>query len=172
MKEIISIWISPEYAINYSRMFSLLVLTYVILSLSRPGDQTLTDMGNIRISAGLYFTISLLMIAGIISLWLDWPSVAKLSSILLFLYNLITQYNLKGRIILKEFIEDISWSILFTFTGYLLVLFGVPVIVRILYLILIISFAVIWCLRNSFIRAKSNLLLDKIYMLIKGNNSK
>lgn len=166
MKEILTIWISSEYAINYGEVFCLLVLAYVILSLSRPGHQTLTGMGHVRFMARIYFATSLLMIAGIYLLspryGLIGAAIAKLSSILLLIFNLYAYYQLRGRISLKKFIADNGWAISFTFAGYLLVLFGVPIILRILFSILIISLALIWCWRDNFIRGQIKLILDKL----------
>ena len=176
MKEILTIWISSEYASNYSEVFSLLVLAYLISSLSRPGHQTLTGMGYVRFTAKIYFAMSILMIAGVYLLSSRYGLIgaagANLSSILLLTFNLYVHYKLKGQISFKEFMAYNGWAICFTFAGYLLILFSVPTILRILYSILIITFALIWCWRDRFIRGKIKIILDKIPLITRFNNSK
>lgn len=175
MKEILTLWISAEYAGNYSGVFSLLILAYMTLSLSRPGHQTLTGIGHVRFSARIYILMSLLTIMGIYWLsplyGLNGAAAAKLFSILLLSMNLYVYYLLKGRISIKYFLEDNGLAITFTFAGYLLILLNATVIMRIMFSIIIITFTLISLLTNRFIKVKTRIMLKKIFMIMRFKNS-
>ncbi len=65
MKELLSVWISPQYAETNSLFFCIIILAYGILSLSRPAHQTLVGLGKVRFTAITYFTSSILMLLAV-----------------------------------------------------------------------------------------------------------
>jgi len=65
MKELLSVWISPQYAEANSLFFCIIILAYGILSLSRPAHQTLVGLGKVRFTAITYFTSSILMLLAV-----------------------------------------------------------------------------------------------------------
>jgi O-antigen/teichoic acid export membrane protein len=62
MADFLSVWISPDYAAQYSQAFQLLILAYALLSLCRPGHQSLTGMGKVRFTSLVYAAATALML--------------------------------------------------------------------------------------------------------------
>ncbi len=101
MTEILSIWISPQYARQYSNTFALMVIGYGWLSLSRAGHQTLTGMGRFKFASIIYFLASIISLSGIyfFSRWWGLPGAAIGNDfmIVLLIYNLYVYYLLGGQ---------------------------------------------------------------------------
>ena len=58
-------WISPEYALHYSNVFRILILSYSFLSLSRPAHQSLMGLGKVKITSIVYMIATTIMLTGI-----------------------------------------------------------------------------------------------------------
>jgi small-conductance mechanosensitive channel len=71
----------------------------------------------------------------------------------------------------KEVINLPGWAISFTFTGYLLILLGVSVIVRILFSFLLIAWVLILSRRDRFLKSQTKLVLDKLRLMVKVDHS-
>ena len=51
MYDLLSIWISPDFAVSNTEGFRILIIAYGLLSLCRPAHQTLTGIGKVRFTA-------------------------------------------------------------------------------------------------------------------------
>ena len=154
MEEILYIWFSPEYASNNHLIFSLLIVAYTILSQSRIGHQTLTGMGEVSFSSGIYLLMSSVMIAGIYLLskkfGLLGAAAAQLSTILLLAYNLRVYYKLRGYVPFGMFVLENIWPLLSAATGFLLVLFGLPILSKLIFSLGIVLISTTLLLRDEF----------------------
>lgn len=65
MKELLSAWISPQYAEENSFFFCVIILAYGILSLSRPAHQTLVGLGKVKLTSLVYLIASVFMLAAV-----------------------------------------------------------------------------------------------------------
>lgn len=115
MDEILSIWISPEYALNYSNIFRLLIVSYGLISLSRPAHQTLTGIGKVKITSLVYLASTISMLTGLyfLSLHLGFvgAALANFVPILLLVMNIYAYKRLTGRIALGEMFRDLKLGI-------------------------------------------------------------
>jgi O-antigen/teichoic acid export membrane protein len=62
MKELLTVWISPQYAEANALFFCVIILAYSILSLSRPAHQTLVGLGKVRFTSLVYLGSAALML--------------------------------------------------------------------------------------------------------------
>jgi O-antigen/teichoic acid export membrane protein len=115
MNEILTIWISASYATQYSKVFSLLIVAYGLLSLCRPGHQTLTGIGRVRFTSLVYLFSTISMLIGVYvfsrNFGLYGAASANCFMILLLAYN-IASYKLLGA---KQFswravLDDLKWG--------------------------------------------------------------
>jgi membrane protein EpsK len=63
MRELLTVWISPQYAEANALFFCVIILAYSILSLSRPAHQTLVGLGKVRFTSLVYLGSAALMLA-------------------------------------------------------------------------------------------------------------
>jgi len=113
MQEILSLWISPDYAVRYANPFCVLIIAYSFLSLSRPAHQTLTGIGRVRFAALIYFFSTVLMLLGVFILsqrfGLLGAATADVMMIFLLTYNLYIYYR---------YGKSFSWLVIFTDLGW------------------------------------------------------
>jgi O-antigen/teichoic acid export membrane protein len=128
MNEILSLWISPDYASNYSHIFRIFIVGYGLLSLVRPAHQTLTGIGKVKVTSTIYLlsTISMLTALYFLSKWFGFvgAAMANIVPVLLLAMNLYVYKNLTGRNALKAMFEDLKWGIFLPILMYLLILLG------------------------------------------------
>ena len=116
MKELLSLWISPEYAAANSGLFCVIILAYSILSLSRPAHQTLVGMGKVKRTALTYLTASVVMLAAVygLSLRLGLPGagIANLAMAALLGMNFYLYRWFNRRRVWQRFLTDLALGIL------------------------------------------------------------
>ena len=123
MDVILAFWISPEYSNAYSHVFRILLLAYLFLSASRPGHQTLTGIGKIRLTALIYLSVAIIMLVGLYfsaSFWgLAGAAASNLLLAILLIYNLLTHRLLGGAVPWRSVFADLSILALLPLLAYL-----------------------------------------------------
>lgn len=132
MRDILAIWISPDYASKYSQIFNILILAYCTLSLNRPAHQTLTGMGKVKFTSITYVTSSIIMLVGVfyLSRQFDLIGAAIANTLMIFLLvmNIYVYKLLLGRYDIKILLLDLKWGLMlpifFTFVLFFPPTFG------------------------------------------------
>ena len=116
MDEVLSIWISPEYAASYSHIFRLFIVGYGLLSLVRPAHQTLTGTGKVKITSLIYLfsTISMLISLYFLAHFFGLAGAALANSVpvLLLAMNLYIYKQMSGHTAIKEMFVDLKLGLL------------------------------------------------------------
>jgi len=127
MYEILFFWISPNFAVNYTNAFRLLIIAYSLLSLCRPAHQTLTGMGRIKFATLVYLLSTLLMLTGVffLSNWVGFTGavVANLLMVFLLVLNLFVYHIFQSPIQWRDVLEDLQWGLFLPILVYGLSLF-------------------------------------------------
>mgnify|MGYP001346185109 CR=1 FL=1 len=115
MDTILSFWISYEYAKSYTNIFRIIIIAYLVISMSRIGQQTLTGIGNIKVVSIIYFISSILMLGGIKLLsnpfGLEGAAYANLFMITLISFNLIVYKHLPIQNSWRSVFQDIGFAL-------------------------------------------------------------
>jgi O-antigen/teichoic acid export membrane protein len=126
MDKLLSLWISPEYSIKYTKIFCVFILAYFLISLSRVGHQTLTGMGKARFTSLMYLFTSILMLAGVYLLTkrngLMGAAMANLIMVLLLSFNLFVYSKFSKLNLFNDFVKDNCLPIVMLFIAYLMTL--------------------------------------------------
>jgi len=116
MHEILSLWISPYYAMQYTDTFSILIIAYSLLSISRPAHQTLTGMGKVKFTAIVYLLSTIIMLNGVFFLsskfGLIGASAANMILISLLIFNLYVYHIFHNPIQWKYILIDLQWGLI------------------------------------------------------------
>jgi O-antigen/teichoic acid export membrane protein len=115
MNEILSVWISPDYAARYAGAFRILIVAYGLLSLSRPAHQTLTGMGRVRFTAFFYMLATILMLAGVFFLSREFgflgAAASNLALALLLVFDWSVYRRFQDRSAWKPMLADLQWGL-------------------------------------------------------------
>lgn len=129
MKELLSLWISPDYAAANKATFSIIILAYGVLSLSRPAHQTLVGLGKVKFTALIYLIASVAMLAAVYllssRLGLPGAAIANLEMVILlgmnfFLYRWFNRQKVWGRLL-----PDLALGVLPMVLALILALMGI-----------------------------------------------
>jgi O-antigen/teichoic acid export membrane protein len=116
MNDLLSLWISADYATRYSNVFRVLFIAYSLLSLSRPAHQTLTGLGKVKFTAVVYLSSTILMLSTLFFLSLQYSllgaATANLVMILLLIYNLFLYFTFEKPFPWKRMFVDLQWGLL------------------------------------------------------------
>jgi O-antigen/teichoic acid export membrane protein len=127
MCEILFFWISPDFAVSYTKAFRLLIVAYGLLSLCRPGHQTLTGMGRIGFATLVYLLSTLLMLTGVffLSNWFGFIGAvaANFLMVSLLVFNLSVYHILQNPIQWLDVFVDLQWGLFLPIFIYGLSLF-------------------------------------------------
>ncbi len=115
MHEILSLWISSDYADKYAGAFKILIVAYTLLSLCRSGHQTLIGLGKVKFTSLVYLFSSIFMLISLYFLsrffGLIGAAIANLIMVILLVFNLYVYKTLSMQIRLRDVIEDLGWGI-------------------------------------------------------------
>jgi len=158
MDRILSLWISPEYAIKYTNIFRVLILAYFLISLSRIGHQTLTGMGKVKITSLTYLSTSILMLAGVYlsasRYGLIGAAITNLTMVLLLSFNLLVYLKFSKKISMKDIAKDLFFAVVIPFIAYGLTLRPIysSTGIRIFTTLLLITIAAILLIKTDSIK--------------------
>ena len=173
MQEIISFWISPDYAVRYSNVFRLLIVAYGWLSLCRPAHQALTGLGRVKFTAFTYFISTMLMLFSLF-FWssrfgLVGAAVSNMLMICLLVFNIFVYYLFQATFRWRDLMEDLRLGmflpiIVYGLTQFLfysspMYKFGETIMVGILFSWLIAGDKL---MKNKFIALKQTILHFKV----------
>jgi len=112
MKELLSVWISPQYAEANELFFSVIILAYGILSLSRPAHQTLVGLGKVKFTSLVYLSASLLMLAAVYLLSIEYGLIgagsANLMMVVLLCMNIFLYKWFERGQVCRSFVTDLA----------------------------------------------------------------
>ncbi|MBN2395434.1 MAG: oligosaccharide flippase family protein [Candidatus Atribacteria bacterium] len=129
MNELLTLWISADYAQKYTMFYQILIIAYSFISLTRPAHQTLTGMGKVKITSITYFITTIFMFG---TLYLLAARLGFLGAVLskgvMFLlgfYIIHTYQILQEKVIWKDSLKDIGLG-LFLPSVIFLIVFLIP----------------------------------------------
>ena len=176
MKEILAIWISPDYSAVYYQFFCVMILAYSAISLARPGLQTLDGIGKIRISALVYLANSLIMLVGVYVLSVKYgllgAGLANLLMLGLLLLNAVAYKILSGTVAWKTLLTDLALGLILPGMAYLVILVSNDAMLRILVSILILVLIVYLSLQDQQLMAQLRLLSSQVTQRAYQKNGK
>lgn len=156
MPDILSLWISPEYAKKYATVFQILILAYSILSLSRPAHQTLTGMGKVKFTAIVYFLSTTLMLTGVFFLSRMYGLIGAAASNLvlasLLAFNLFVYHELQSSIPWQNVFTDLQWGVFLPILIYGLSLFSSSLIMKIMVSIALGILIILLIMKDAFVK--------------------
>ena len=166
MAEILALWISPEYARLHTQFFCLMILAYSVISLARPGQQTLDGLGRIQISALVYLISSLIMLAGVyflsLRMGLTGAALANLLMLGLLSLNVIAYKVLAGSVGWRVLIFDLGLGLLLPGMAYYVVSITTSVPVRLLLSALIVVLIAYFAVKDRRIFTQFSVLSNQI----------
>ena len=170
MKELLSVWISPQYAEANSFFFSIIILAYGILSLSRPAHQTLVGLGKVKFTAMAYLTSSILMLLAVYLLsrqfGLIGAGTANLVMVLLLGMNIFLYRWFNGRQIWGRLLPDLLVAVLPMVVSLVMVGLSINWPYRLIYSALLLAMAVYLLLRDDYFMTQVKQLFDKQITLL------
>jgi O-antigen/teichoic acid export membrane protein len=166
MREILSLWISPEYASSYYLLFCVLILAYGFLSLSRPADQTLIGLGHVQLTSLTYLLASTAMITSLYFLsqkfGLFGAASANLVMVLLLIMNLFAYKVINKKIQWIHVFEDLKWGIVLPSLAYLMILFHASWYLKLSFSLLMGIFALIIIKKDTFIKTQLGQITQRL----------
>ena len=158
MHEILSLWISPDYATRYTGAFCILIIAYSLLSLCRPAHQTLTGMGKVKFTAIVYLLSTILMLTGVFFLsykfGLIGASASNLVLISLLVFNLFAYKTFQNPIQWKDVLADLQWGLILPILIYVLSLFSPALSFKLIETIALAIFLTWVITKDAFIKAR------------------
>jgi O-antigen/teichoic acid export membrane protein len=128
MHEILSLWITPDYAIRYANAFRILIIAYGLLSLCRPAHQTLTGMGKVKFTALIYLLSTILMLIGLFffsrEFGLRGAVASNLILVLLLVFNVFLYSKFEIPLPWRHMLSDLKWGLFLPVLVYGLNLFA------------------------------------------------
>jgi O-antigen/teichoic acid export membrane protein len=116
MQEILSIWISSDYANQYSSIFQVIVLGYCFSAMCRVGHQTLQGMGKVKFTSFIYIATTLLVLTLLVILpgkfGFIGAGLARLGTFVLLSYNVAIYWLLNKKDFLQHLILDNGYILL------------------------------------------------------------
>ena len=156
MQEILTVWISPEYAAKYSQIFSILIVAYGILGLCRPAHQTLQGIGQVKFTSILYFFSSVIMLLGVYILTQKFgfigAAIANTMMTFLLFMNLRTYKILNGKLAWDQVIYDLKWGLLLPVLSFVYISHVPSLPLKYLFTLMLITLVMSEFLRDPFFR--------------------
>jgi O-antigen/teichoic acid export membrane protein len=161
MYDILSIWISTNFAISYANVFRILIIAYGWLSMCRPAEQTLTGLGKVKFTAIVYFSSTILMLVGVFFLSRNFGIIGAVASnlvlVLLLLFNIYLYFTFEGVFPLKHILVDLHWGLFLP-----ILIYGLSLLLPDSMLSYKLMETIILVIIFSLIIAKDDFLLKKI----------
>ncbi len=152
MKELLSVWISPQYAEGNSIFFCIIILAYGILSLSRPAHQTLVGLGKVKFTSLAYLTSSLLMLAAVYLLsgqfGLIGAGAANLVMVLLLSMNIFLYIWFNRKQVWGRFLPDLLIGVLPMVVSLVIVVTGINWPYKLIYSAVLLTVILYLLFRN------------------------
>jgi O-antigen/teichoic acid export membrane protein len=127
MDELLSIWISSDYAARSANGFRILIIAYGILSLTRPAHQTLTGTGKVKLTGLIYLFVTIVMLAGMFLFSREFGFLGAVASNLILVFLLVLNLFLYSAFEVsspwKHALADLKWGLFLPVLAYGLSLF-------------------------------------------------
>lgn len=161
MGEILTLWIGPDYAHSHRQFFCLMILAYSIISLARPGQQTLDGLGKVRISALVYLASSIIMLGGVyflsLRLGLIGAAIANLFMLGLLALNAFGYLVLSGTVAWKLIFVDLCLGLFIPGMAFLISEVSNFVMLRFLASVLILGLVIFLIMQDKTLIAQLQL---------------
>lgn len=169
MHELLTLWISADYAEKYSAFYQILIIAYSFISLTRPAHQTLTGMGKIKITSILYLFTTLLMFGFLYLLASNFgflgAVLSKVVMLLLGVYILYTYRLLQKNINWKHSLRDLGLGLFSPVLFFLVISLFPSIYAKIGLSVILVVFYVFIFLNDRWIKAE----FEKIFKLRLAN---
>jgi O-antigen/teichoic acid export membrane protein len=167
IEEILALWISPDYARSYTLFFRIIIIGYSWLSLCRPGHQTLTGIGSVRLTSFVYLFTTFFMLLGLYT-WAKGfgmlgAASANLVMVFMLVLNIYTYSKLAGSLSFSHLIVDQAWGLFIPGLFFSLTLFLTFSLFQKIFLMLILVFCALFNLwRDPFLKKHLSLKLRSV----------
>ena len=172
MNELLSVWISPDYASRYSNYYRILIIAYNILSLARPAHQTLTGMGKVKVTSITYTITTFLFLISLYFLSKQFgllgATLANCTMFLLLFYNIYTYYLLKAKNPWSNFLADLGYGLFLPILTSLIIFFIPGLGIKILLTGIFIAFYIIVYQKDTWLKAEVKKIISTV--TLKGKN--
>lgn len=169
MDDILSLWISAEYAESYSTLFRLIVFAYFFISLTRSGHQTLTGMGRVRSTSLIYLGTSSIMLVGVYILANQFGLIGAASAN--FFMSLLFGFNILVYRIAHY--DKLPWIVFFTDNGLAIVfvslIYGITFVPlnnysvsRVIITVILMTISIYLVARKSIVKAQIEWIYHKL----------
>ena len=156
MDLLLALWISPEYSIQYSAVFRIIILAYTLLSMVRAGHQTLTGLGQVRFTSLTYLAGTLAMLLALGLLAGQWgllgAAVANLSMVFLLIFDLKVYRSISSGGTWGHILQDLGLPIMLSLLAYGLSLLHLSTLHRAFILALLWSPLIVKVMRDKVFR--------------------
>ena len=156
MKEILTVWISQSYAEKFSLFFCVLILAYGFLSLSRSANQTLTGLGQVKLTSITFLVATIIMLIGLFFLskkyGLYGATLSNTLMILLITMNLRTYKILQHKINWNHVFIDLRMGLLFPLLALMIVLFQPVFYFKLAYTVASIAYMVSFFIKDDYLK--------------------
>lgn len=182
MEIILRIWISPEFADANADIFRVLIVAYMLISASRPGNQILYGMGRVRSAALIYLASTLVMLLSLALAASKWGTIgaaaANLCMVLLLSYDVLVLKLLGEKHIGRHLVSNMTILLVIPAGAYYLAnMIGNGLVVRLIasFLLGLASLIIMWMDRD--LRGMINLLctnslrIEKKYAVLCRNGT-
>ena len=127
MDELLSLWISADYAGRYANGFRILIIAYGLLSLTRPAHQTLTGIGKVKFTALIYLFSTILMLAVLFVFSREFgflgAAASNLVLVFLLVFNIFLYFTFEVPLPWRQILADLKWGLFLPVLVYGLSLF-------------------------------------------------
>lgn len=172
MVELLSLWISPDFALRYTNAFRILIVAYSLLSLSRPALQTLIGVGRVKYTTMIYLLITLVMLTGVYFMSHRFgfigAAASNLTMIFLLVFNIIAYRVFQNPLQWQHILADLHLGLFLPILvyGLTLFLFQSNLIIKLMETLALGSFFVLNVAKDNFLRAK---LLQGLQLVYKSH---
>ena len=158
MNELLTVWISADYASKNSNFYRILIIAYCFLSLARPAHQTLTGMGKVKFTSIVYSIATLFMLSSVYFLSQKIGLLGAVLSdcimIFLLIYNIYVYHLLDSKKPWIEFFYDIGIGFFSPIILYAIILIVPGLGIKLALTVLYLAFCVYILLKDSWLRAE------------------
>lgn len=157
MQTLLSLWITPAFAVEYTNAFRILIVAYCWLTLCRPAHQTLTGLGKVKFTSIVYLLLTLGMLITLFEASKSFGIVgaewANAIMAILLIYNLYLYRKFSPKKVWSNFFTDLNFGILIPIFCYLFILSSPPYLLMTALTLIICGLFVIQFIKDDWVMA-------------------
>jgi len=157
MQTLLSLWITPTFAVEYTNAFRILIVVYCWLTLCRPAHQTLTGLGKVKFTSIVYLLLALGMLITLFeaskSFGIVGAAWANAIMAILLIYNLYLYRKFSPKKVWSNFFTDLNSGVLIPIFCYLFILSSPPYLLMTALTLIICGLFVIQFIKDDWVMA-------------------